>query len=167
MLESLTFHIDVPVVRTDVKSRDYLACSKRSDSGERCEVKKAMKSRGGLGTEVRERSLSHLSPSLAFIFSRSFLRRTAPHYLNAWNRLVITKISWMIDYQIFLAMGLRYWMVIQCHSFNGFNDEMHALYRLQRMRELLLLFEEAESISRPAFLITCLSQKTYNPGSSR
>ena len=25
-----------------------LACSKRSDSGERCEVKKAMKSRGGL-----------------------------------------------------------------------------------------------------------------------
>ena len=64
-----------------------LACSKRSDSGERCEVKKAMKSRGGLGTEVRERSLSHLSPSLAFIFSRSFLRRTAPHYLNAWNRL--------------------------------------------------------------------------------
>ena len=74
-----------------------LACSKRSDSGERCEVKKAMKSRGGLGTEV-----------LAFIFSRSFLRRTAPHYLNAWNRLVITKISWMIDYQIFLAMGLHY-----------------------------------------------------------
>ena len=53
-----------------------LACSKRSDSGERCEVKKAMKSRGGLGTEV-----------LAFIVPRSFLRRTAPHYLNAWNRL--------------------------------------------------------------------------------
>ena len=26
-----------------------LVCSKRSDSGERCEVKKAMKSRGGLG----------------------------------------------------------------------------------------------------------------------
>ena len=32
-----------------------LACSKRSDSGERCEVKKAMKSRGGLEREVRER----------------------------------------------------------------------------------------------------------------
>ena len=55
-----------------------LACSKRSDSGERCEVKKAMKSRGGL---------THLSSSLAFIFSRSFLLRTTPHYLNAWNRL--------------------------------------------------------------------------------
>ena len=60
-----------------------VACSKRSDNGERCEVKKAMKSRGGLGREVRE----HLSPSLAFIFSHSFLLRTAPHYLNAWNRL--------------------------------------------------------------------------------
>ena len=32
-----------------------IACSKRSDSGERCEVKKAMKSRGGLEREVRER----------------------------------------------------------------------------------------------------------------
>ena len=32
-----------------------LACSKRSDSGERCGVEKAMKSRGGLGREVRER----------------------------------------------------------------------------------------------------------------
>ena len=31
-----------------------LACSKRSDSGERCGVEKAMKSRGGLGREVRE-----------------------------------------------------------------------------------------------------------------
>ena len=37
-----------------------------------------MKSRGGLGS----------SSSLGFIFSRSFLLRTAPHYLNAWNRLV-------------------------------------------------------------------------------
>ena len=60
-------------------SHKTLACSKRSDSGEPCEVKKAMKSRGGLG--------SHLSSSLAFIFWRSFLLRTAPHYLNAWNRL--------------------------------------------------------------------------------
>ena len=33
-----------------------VACSKRSDSGERCEVKKAMKRRRGLGREVRERS---------------------------------------------------------------------------------------------------------------
>ena len=32
-------------------------------------------------------ALSHLSPSIAFVFSRSFLLRTAPHYLNAWNRL--------------------------------------------------------------------------------
>ena len=44
-----------------------------------------MKSRGGLGREVRF-PLSP-PPSLAFIFSRSFFLRTAPHYLNAWNRL--------------------------------------------------------------------------------
>ena len=78
---------------------EEIASSKRSDSGERCEVKKAMKTRGRLGREVRSewaeetienksyrRSLSHLSSSLAFIFSRSLLR-TTPHYLNACNRL--------------------------------------------------------------------------------
>ena len=31
-----------------------IACSKHSDSGERCEVQKVMKSRGRLGKEVRE-----------------------------------------------------------------------------------------------------------------
>ena len=45
------------------ESRRTITPSKRSDSGERCEEKDA------------------------FIFSRSFLLRTAPHYLNAWNRL--------------------------------------------------------------------------------
>jgi len=43
-----------------------IACSKRSDSGERCEVKKAMKSRGGLGREGRELSLTSPPPSLLF-----------------------------------------------------------------------------------------------------
>ena len=42
-----------------------LACSKRSDSGERCEVKKAMKSRGGLEREV----LTSPPPSLLFFRS--------------------------------------------------------------------------------------------------
>ena len=49
-----------------------IACSHRSDNGERCEVKKAMKSEGGL-----------------FIFLSAFLLRTTPHYLNAWNRLTL------------------------------------------------------------------------------
>ena len=40
------------------------ACSKRSDSGERCGVEKAMKSRGGLGREVRVPSLTSPPPSL-------------------------------------------------------------------------------------------------------
>ena len=47
-----------------------LACSKCSDSAERCEVKKAMKSRGGLGREVR--APCYLAP--------------LPTVLNAWNR---------------------------------------------------------------------------------
>ena len=65
------------------KTTNYrlLACSKRSDSGERCEVKKAMKVEGDWGERC--------SSSLAFIFSRSFLLRTAPHYLNAWKRLIV------------------------------------------------------------------------------
>ena len=42
-----------------------IACSKRSDSGERCGVKKAMKSRGGLGREVRKGTdSSHISERL-------------------------------------------------------------------------------------------------------
>ena len=42
-----------------------VACSKRSDIGERCEVKKAIKSRGGLGREVRE-LLPRTLPSFYF-----------------------------------------------------------------------------------------------------
>ena len=63
-----------------------IACSKRLDSGQRCEVKKAMKSRGGLGREVREPSPTSPPPSI-FMFSHSFLLCNAPHQLNAWNRL--------------------------------------------------------------------------------
>ena len=51
-----------------------LACPKRSDSGERCGVEKAI----------------------------SFLLRTAPHYLNAWNRLVFCRNklpSWKQSYR--------------------------------------------------------------------
>ena len=48
-----------------------IVCSKRSDSGERCEVKKAMKSRGGLGKEVRERVPSLTSPPLSLLFFRA------------------------------------------------------------------------------------------------
>ena len=59
-----------------------VACSKRSDSGERCEVKIAIN--------------PSPPPSLLF-FSRSFLLRIAPHCLNAWNRLrywiLVNKIS--------------------------------------------------------------------------
>ena len=43
-------------------TRFIVACSKRSDSGERCEVKKAMKSRGGLEVPA----LTSPPPSLLF-----------------------------------------------------------------------------------------------------
>ena len=46
------------------------------------------------------RSLSHLSSSLAFIFSHSFLLRTAPHYLNAWDRLSLLSLTQKINKKI-------------------------------------------------------------------
>ena len=52
-----------------------VACSKRSDSGERCEVKKAVKSRGGLGREVP--SLTSSLPSLLF-FRALFTSHRSP-----------------------------------------------------------------------------------------
>ena len=63
-------HVTVPSV--------CIACSKRSDSGERCGVEKAMKSRGGLGREVRE-PLSHplLLPRFYF-FALPFTLHRSP-----------------------------------------------------------------------------------------
>ena len=71
-----------------------IACSKRSDSGEWCGVKKAMKSKGGLWREV------HLtSPPSSLLFFRSPFyfaplggldSGEPPHYLNAWNRLLLS-----------------------------------------------------------------------------
>ena len=68
--------------------KKLLPCSKRSDCGERCEVKKEMKSRGRLRREV-------LLPR--FYFSRSFLLCTAPQYLNAWSRLKSPKRAFSHD----------------------------------------------------------------------
>ena len=55
----------------------WLACSKRSDSGERCEIKIAMKSRGGLGREVREPSLTSPLPRFYF-FALLFSSHRSP-----------------------------------------------------------------------------------------
>ena len=114
--------------------RASLACSERSDSGERSEVKKAMKSRGGLRREVREvkcGSLSHLSPSLDFIFSRSFLLRTAPHYLNAWTRLEPTALSarsltWSPWYETPVSTANSSWNRVLIH--HSFNPSRMSLY---------------------------------------
>ena len=57
-----------------------LACSRRSDSGERCEVKGTRKNKS------EGRGEAPLSP-VPLYFSSVSLLRTALHYLNAWNRL--------------------------------------------------------------------------------
>ena len=66
-----------------------------------------------------------LSPSLAFIFSRSFLLRTAPHFLNAWNRLWISiretncTINWIENYTVDSAIHpLNNWGQVLFHSFS-------------------------------------------------
>ena len=54
-----------------------IACSKRSDSGERCGVEKAMKSRGGLGREVRF-PLSPLLLPRFYFFALPFTLHRSP-----------------------------------------------------------------------------------------
>ena len=67
-----------------VSADETLACSRRSDSGERCEEKRsAKKYKSEGGGEVR----APLSP-VPLYFSSLSLLRTALHYLNAWNRLM-------------------------------------------------------------------------------
>ena len=58
--------MQLPLDAQDTDSTsDCIACSKHSDSGEPCEVKKAMKSRGGLGSGVWE----HLEEFLTKVLS--------------------------------------------------------------------------------------------------
>ena len=49
----------------------FIACSKRSDSGEQCKVKKAIKSRGGTG-ERGEGTLVRILNKSAFRYTRSW-----------------------------------------------------------------------------------------------
>ena len=57
---------------------EILACSRRSDSGERCEVKRSAKNKSEVGGPLSLVSL---------YFSSLSLLRTALHNLNAWNRV--------------------------------------------------------------------------------
>ena len=70
----------VPHLFTEQSLGPNVACSKRSDSGERCGVEKAMKSRGGLGREVREVRFP-LSPLLLprfYFFALPFTLHRSP-----------------------------------------------------------------------------------------
>ena len=82
---------------------NQLACSKRSDSGERCEVKKAMKSRGGLGREVREPLSPLLLPrfyfsGLLFTSHRSPLSERLEQAMNQCScitfKSTLKKLNW-------------------------------------------------------------------------
>ena len=46
-----------------------------------------------------------LSSSLAFIFLHSFLLHTAPHYLNAWNRLQLTTLLGQQCWELLLSFA--------------------------------------------------------------
>ena len=93
-----------------------LACSRRSDSGERCEVKRARENKieGGGRGEIGNRTSLHapLSSVLLYFSSLSFLR-SAHHYLNAWNRL-----SWLVcrPHPILIHLLLRNIQVSICRN---------------------------------------------------
>ena len=57
-----------------LKGREKLACSRRSDSGERCEVKGARKNKSEGGGEVRE------GTPVRFVLNR-LIRPLRPHQL--------------------------------------------------------------------------------------
>ena len=76
-----------------------LACSRRSDSGEGCEVKKAMKSRGGLGRA------SLTSPPSSFLF---FALLFTSHCSPLCERLEQAKINQVLpDVFIFLNLSFK------------------------------------------------------------
>ena len=54
----------------NAKAMGSIACSRRSDSGERCEVKGARKNKSEGGGEVREGGFPHLSPQSPSTFHR-------------------------------------------------------------------------------------------------
>ena len=121
----------------------YVACSKRSDSGERCEVKKAIKSRGGLGRET----LTSPPPSLLF-FSRSFLLRTALHYLNAWNTLQPTR-------SLVSLVTSSVWTVVDNFDIYG---SWYLLCLLLRPIKLVQAREEIFQTISAAYLVCYYSQ---------
>ena len=100
-----------------------VACSKRSDSGERCEVKKAMKSRGGLGREVRERSLYN-----SHRFHICFYVLLYAHLHELIYPLFIASISWLGNSNICWTWRAKPIATVQYLSFqvNFFLSVIHS-----------------------------------------
>ena len=84
---------------------ELVACSKRSDSGERCRVKKAMKSWGGLGREVTPLLLPR------FYFSRSL---STSHRSPLSERLEQAR-----ELVLFRTGRRHFWLVLSVSSSKG------------------------------------------------
>ena len=123
----------------------YVACSKRSDSGERCEVKKAIKSRGGLGREVFP--LSPL-PLPRFYFFRAPFYFAPLHYLNAWNRLQPTR-------SLVSLVTSSVWTVVDNFDIYG---SCYLLCLLLRPIKLVQAREEIFQTISAAYLVCYYSQ---------
>ena len=91
-----------------------LACSNRSDSGERCGVEKAMKSRGGLGREVREVRFP-LSPLLLprfYFFALPFTLHRSPLSERLEQANIMLMIAFLIIVMLMMAMTMMMMMMM-------------------------------------------------------
>ena len=92
---------DLQVVNLKVSQ---VACSKRSDSGERCGVEKAMKSRGGLGREVRF-PLSPLLLPRFYFFALPFILHRSP--LSERLEQAISQATALEEFDAWVAAGME------------------------------------------------------------
>ena len=84
--------VNLPIRFKGDSKRNSGSLSRRSDSGERCEVKRR-KARKNKSVRGGGEVPAPLSP-VPLYFSSLFFLRTALHYLNAWNRL---QFWWFVD----------------------------------------------------------------------
>ena len=88
---------DLQVVNLKVSQ---VACSKRSDSGERCGVEKAMKSRGGLGREVSPLLLPRF-----YFFALPFILHRSP--LSERLEQAISQATALEEFDAWVAAGME------------------------------------------------------------
>ena len=118
----------------------------------------------GAGERGAVCSLSHLSSSLAFIFTRSFLLRTAPHHLNAWNRLhgrLLWGKTWSRGTNSGVNVTHKKWW-IKWHKIIWKNREIDH-QNLREMQREEWKMKKTKSIFRPHACINCKKAKLSFP----